>query len=65
MAYIAPYKRNTDELPLLAHSELSADTPDLRCYMYVVPELVLSASMQEIVKCKQNVNMEILFAYHS
>jgi len=40
MAYIAPYKSNTDELPLLAQSELSAHTPVLHYYMYVVLELV-------------------------
>jgi hypothetical protein len=31
-------KCNTDELSLLTHSELSADTPDLHYYMYVVPD---------------------------
>jgi hypothetical protein len=43
---MVPSKRNTDELSLLTHSELSAYTPDLHHYMYVVPEWVY----QEVCK---------------
>ena len=49
---MVPSKRNTDELTLLTHSELSVDTSDLHYYMYVVPELVY----QQVCKKLWNVN---------
>jgi hypothetical protein len=55
-------KRNTDYLLIVTLSSLPTH---LTCtyYMYVVPELRLSALVQKIVKCKQSLILEILLAY--
>jgi hypothetical protein len=54
-------KRNTDYLLTVTLSSLPTHLT-YTYYMYVVPELRLSAPVQEIVKCKQSLILEILLA---